>query len=101
VADDLRVQVDPGADYGRERFKGGGHLAGEDNLAVAVEDDEEQGSGMEIDAGIESGTGRGGVKVRILKASCWLVGAGHVRRRCHEAGLPCAIRYVGPVGGGD
>jgi hypothetical protein len=27
--------------------------------------------------------------------------ARHVRRKCHDAGRACAIRYVGPAGGGD
>src|SRR5262249_26054368 len=35
----------------------GGQVTGEADLAVAIEDDEEQGPGVEIDAGIESGAG--------------------------------------------
>ena len=36
----------------------GGQVPGEADLAIAIEDDEEQGPGVEIDAGIESGAGR-------------------------------------------
>jgi len=36
---------------------GGGEVAAESGLSVAVEDDEEQGSGVEIDASVESDIG--------------------------------------------
>ena len=38
-----------------EGFGCGGEVAAEAGVAVAVEDDEEQGPGVQIDAGIESG----------------------------------------------
>jgi hypothetical protein len=38
----------------------GGQVASEADLAIAIEDDEEQGPGMGIDAGIESGAGSRG-----------------------------------------
>jgi hypothetical protein len=41
---------------------GGGQVAGEALLAVAVEDGQEQAPGVQVDAGIESGVG--GVKKR-------------------------------------
>jgi hypothetical protein len=35
-------------------------------------------------------------------ATCSTYGeARHLRKKCQEAGRPCAIRYVGPAGGGD
>jgi hypothetical protein len=43
----------------QERGRGGGQVAGEALLAVAVEDGEEQGPGVQIDAGVESGIGGG------------------------------------------
>ena len=38
---------------------GGGQVAAEAGLAVAVEDDEEQGPGVQVDASVESGLRRG------------------------------------------
>ena len=40
-----------------EGFRCGGQVAAETGLSVAVEDDEEQGPGVEIDAGVESDLG--------------------------------------------
>jgi hypothetical protein len=52
--------VAEGCDGLEEGSGGGGQVAGEDDLAVAVEDDEEEGPGVQIDAGVESGAGRWG-----------------------------------------
>jgi hypothetical protein len=46
-----------GGDGLEERLGSGGEVAGVALLAVAVEDGEDQRSGVEIDAGIESGVG--------------------------------------------
>jgi hypothetical protein len=43
-----------------EGGRGGGQVARESLLAVAVEDAEEQGPGVQVDAGVESGLGRRG-----------------------------------------
>jgi hypothetical protein len=48
-----------GATALRKGSGGGGQVAGEALLSVAVEDAEEQGPGVEIDAGVESGVGGG------------------------------------------
>src|SRR5262249_56500945 len=60
AADDQAVAE--GLDGAEERLRGGRQVAGEASLAVLVEDAEEQGPGVEIDAGIESGAG-GGLEV--------------------------------------
>src|SRR5262249_8900915 len=49
--------VAEGSDGAEEGVGVGGQVTGEADLAVAIEDDEEQGPGVEIDAGIESGAG--------------------------------------------
>ena len=43
-----------------EGLGGGGQVAGEALLAVAVEDAEEQAPGVQVDAGVESGARRRG-----------------------------------------
>jgi hypothetical protein len=48
-----------GLDGFEERLRGGGQVQTEAVLAVAVEDDEEQRPGLEIDAGIGSAVGGG------------------------------------------
>src|SRR5262249_29356509 len=49
--------VSEGSDGAEEGVGVGGQVFGEADLAVVVEDDEEEGPGVEIDAGIESGVG--------------------------------------------
>jgi hypothetical protein len=48
-----------GPDGLEEGGGGGGQVARESFLAVAVEDAEEQGPGVQVDAGVESGAGGG------------------------------------------
>ena len=70
----------------QEGFGGGGEVAAESGLSVVVEDDEEQGPGVEIDAGVESDIGgrleatHEGLRVRVMRRKA----AGrslHLRRR--------------------
>ena len=49
--------VAEGSDGAEEGVGVGGQVPGEDDAAIAVEDDDEQGPGVEIDAGVESGAG--------------------------------------------
>src|SRR5207247_2554276 len=46
-----------GLDGAEEGFGLGGEVAGEAGLPVVVEDDEEEGPGVQVDAGIKSGVG--------------------------------------------
>ena len=55
AADDEAVAE--GLHGSEEGLGGGGQVAGEAFLAVAVEDEEEEGPGVQIDAGVESGIG--------------------------------------------
>ena len=57
-----------GLDGFEEGLGGGGEVAAEPGLSVLVEDAEEEGPGVEIDAGVESDAG-GGLKQRMGKAS--------------------------------
>src|SRR5579872_6037900 len=50
--------VTEGSDGLEEGTRSGGQVASEDDLTVAVEDDEEEGPGVQIDASVESGGGR-------------------------------------------
>jgi hypothetical protein len=59
-----------GLDGLEEEFGGGAEVAAEALLSVAVEDDEEQGPGVEIDAGVESDIG-GRLEETHEKASSW------------------------------
>jgi Xaa-Pro dipeptidase len=47
-----------GGDGPEEGVRAGGQVFGQDGLAVVVEDDDEGGPGVEIDAGVESGVNR-------------------------------------------
>jgi hypothetical protein len=49
--------VAEGCDGFAERFRVSGEIASVAYLSLVVEDDEEEGPGVEIDAGIESGVG--------------------------------------------
>ena len=49
--------VAEGCDGSEEGFGGGGQVAAKTGLAVAVEDDEEEGPGVQVDAGVESDVG--------------------------------------------
>jgi hypothetical protein len=49
--------VAEGLDGAKERLGPGGEVAGEEGVAVAVEDDEVQGPGVQVDAGVKSGAG--------------------------------------------
>jgi hypothetical protein len=70
--------VAEGPDGFEEGGGGGRQVAGEALLAVAVEDAEEQGPGVEIDAGVESGRGRGleaaheGLRFGVAKGGGWV-----------------------------
>jgi hypothetical protein len=46
-----------GGDGPEEGVRSGGQVFGQDGLAVVVDDDDEGGPGVEIDAGVESGLG--------------------------------------------
>src|SRR5262249_25257180 len=54
-----KQSVGEGLDGAEEGLGLGGQVAGEACLPVVVEDDEEEGPGVQIDAGVESGAGRG------------------------------------------
>jgi hypothetical protein len=84
AADDQAVAE--GVDGLEEGCRCGGEVAGAALLSVAVEDAEEQGPGVEIDAGVGSGLGRGleatqeGLRIGVVRreaAGCQL----HLRRR--------------------
>jgi hypothetical protein len=49
--------VAEGRDGAEEGVGVGGQIFGENDLAVVAEDDEEEGPGVQIDAGVESGAG--------------------------------------------
>src|SRR5262249_11800051 len=49
--------VAEGGDGAEEGFGSGRQVAGEAHLAVGIEDDEEPGPGVPVDAGVESGVG--------------------------------------------
>ncbi len=55
AADDDAVAE--GRDGFEEGFGGGGQVAAEAGLSVAVEDDEEEGPGVQVHAGVESDVG--------------------------------------------
>jgi hypothetical protein len=71
------VVLQGGAHLGKIGFEEGGgwggQVAGVALLAVAVEDGEEEGSGVQVHAGIESGVGGGkeaaheGLRVRVMR----------------------------------
>jgi hypothetical protein len=92
--------VAEGGDGTEERLGSGGQVACADDPAVAVEDDEEQGPGVQIDAGIESGFGgwREGTHGEDL---LWLLGAGtcraHDRRKAFMSIQ--ALQQTGPAAG--
>src|SRR5262249_57214678 len=64
--------VAEGRDGAQEGLGLGGEVAGEDDSAGAVEDDEEEGPGVQIDAGVESGGGgrRKGAHGEGLRLAC-------------------------------
>jgi hypothetical protein len=51
--------VAEGGDGAEEVVRAGGEVFGEDDLAVVVEHDDEDGPGVQIDASVKSGVGRG------------------------------------------
>ena len=68
AADDEAVAE--GCDGLEEGFGGGGEVAAESGLSVAVEDDEEEGPGVQVHAGVESDIG-GRLEAAHVKASGW------------------------------
>jgi hypothetical protein len=78
--------VAEGLDGAEEGFGLSGQIAGVARLSVVVEDDEEEGPGVQIDAGVESGVGgrlegtHGRPPVRVAReaAGC------HLHRRTRE-----------------
>src|SRR6516162_8413856 len=52
--------VAEGSDGAEEGVGVGGQVPGEPDLAVVVEDDDEEGPGVQVDAGVESDAGRRG-----------------------------------------
>jgi hypothetical protein len=58
VVADGEESVAEGGDGVEERLGRGGQVLGEDDRAVGVEDDEEEGPGVQVGAGVESSAGR-------------------------------------------